>query len=244
MPQPEGFTEHLVRGRVVQIERKIWTAPSVVPRPGKAVIFLDAELYLERVEAAQVVEQLQRDGTILPIATAYVSHNSAADRHIDSTCQMDYATFIAKDVHQWVREWSPDVTEIVLAGLSLSGLAAAFAATRFTSAFAATICQSPSFWWEGGRFGKELGPAIEPRPRIWVCVGDHETDVNVSHPPSGLFQGMTQVQGCDAGVAALRQNGYSVSYRTYAGGHDPKCWREDLMLALPWACRNAARRRS
>ena len=148
---------------------------------------------------------------------------------------MDYAAFIAVDVQRWVRDWSPGVTKVVLAGLSLSGLAAAFAATRFPSAFAATICQSPSFWWEAGRFGEELRPAPDAGPRFWVCVGDRETDANVSHPPSGMLQGMTQIEGCDAGVGALRRNGYHVSYRTYAGGHDPNCWREDLMLALPWA---------
>ena len=66
MPLPEGLTEHVVCGRAAPIERKVWTARSVGERPGIAVLFLDAELYLERVGAAEVVEQLRRDGTLPP----------------------------------------------------------------------------------------------------------------------------------------------------------------------------------
>jgi hypothetical protein len=48
------------------------------------------------------------------------------------------------------------------------------------------------------------------------------------HPPSGLRQGLTQVAGCVFTAAALRAEGYGVSYREYDGGHDPDCRRDDL----------------
>ena len=37
----------------------------------------------------------------------------------------------------------------------------------------------------------------------------------VSHPPSGLRQGLTQVAGCAGAATALQARGYSVSYREY-----------------------------
>jgi enterochelin esterase family protein len=230
--------EHLVRSRTMPIERKVWTLSSANERPSIAIIFLDAELYLDRVGAATVVGQLEREGRVPPVTSAFVSQNGPAARHSNFTCQMDYAAFVAADVTSWMRARYTSIQGIVLAGLSLSGLAAAFIATRFPRNFSATICQSPSFWWEGGRFANELPPAATHGGKLWVCVGDRETEANVSHPPSGLIQRLSQVEGCDAGCAALRRNGYIVRYRTYAGGHDPGCWREDLALALPWACRD------
>jgi pimeloyl-ACP methyl ester carboxylesterase len=62
----------------------------------------------------------------------------------------------------WAREEHPGVTEIVLAGLSLSGLAAAYAATRHPAVFRAAVCQSPAFWWERGRFAEELHTRARP----------------------------------------------------------------------------------
>jgi enterochelin esterase-like enzyme len=66
-------------------------------------------------------------------------------------------------------------------------------------------------------------------------VGSQETEAGLSHPPSGLWQGLTQVAGCLGTAAALRANGYRVSYREFDGGHDPEYWCDDLSLALPWA---------
>lgn len=235
MSPPQGLTEHHVRGAAWPIGRKVWTAPSISDTPGVAILFLDAEVYLLPVEAARIVEQLQRDGSLPPSVCAFVSHHDAAARHVNFTCQPEYAAFIADDVRDWLLQRNPTVREIVLVGLSLSGLAAAFIATRYPFKFPTAICQSPSFWWDEGRFGKELIPAANPNQRFWICVGNLETDANVSHPPSGLLQKLTQIHGCDAGCLAMRHNEYDVSYRTFDGGHNPKCWRDDLLLALPWA---------
>jgi enterochelin esterase family protein len=127
------------------------------------------------------------------------------------------------------------VTEIVLAGLSLSGLAAADVATRYPAVFRAAVCQSPSFWWQRGRFAAQLPAATPTGPEFWISVGSRETETGMSHPPSGLRQELTQLAGCELAAAALRAKGYHVSYREHDGGHDPACWRADLSLALPWA---------
>jgi enterochelin esterase-like enzyme len=127
---------------------------------------------------------------------------------------------------------TPGVTEIAIVGLSLSGLAAAYTATRHPAVFRAAVCQSPSFWWERGRFAEELPRATQGGPEFWICVGSRETEAGLVHPPSGLRQGLTQVAGCVFTAAALRAEGYGVSYREYDGGHDPDCRRDDLSLAL------------
>jgi enterochelin esterase family protein len=170
----------------------------------------------------------------------FLSAGGAAARHEDFVCRPDYARFVARDLVDSVRDEHPGVTEIVIAGLSLSGLAAAYAATRHPAVFRAAVCQSPSFWWERGRFADELPPATPAGPEFWISVGSRETEAGLSHPPSGLRQELTQVAGCVSAAAALRAKGYGVSYREYDGGHDPGCWRDDLSLALPRALRRGS----
>ncbi|WP_254507095.1 alpha/beta hydrolase [Anatilimnocola floriformis] len=213
-----------------QFDRRVWLAETPADT---ALIFLDAELYLQRVHAIEVLQQLLSDQKIPPVSAAFVSNHSAASRHADYVCSDAYATFIAKDVVGWLKQQQPALREFLIIGLSLSGLAAAHIASRYQGTFRAAICQSPSFWWEQGRFAAEL-PVAKTSQQYWICVGSRETDSGVSHPPSGLRQDWTQIAGCDFVCAAMREKGYDLEYRTYDGGHDPVCWREDLQQALPW----------
>jgi enterochelin esterase family protein len=236
MPYP-GLTEWTLRCRSGLFGRSAWSLAPSTGRPTAAILFLDAELYLERVGAAAVVRGCLERRAIPPAVAVFLSGGGAADRHEDFVCRPEYARFVAGDLVGSVREEHPGVTEVVIAGLSLSGLAAAYAATRHPAVFRAAVCQSPSFWWERGRFAEELPAAAPAGPEFWISVGSRETEAGVSHPPSGLRQELTQVAGCVTAAAALRTKGYSVSYREYDGGHDTKCWRDDLSLALPWAWR-------
>jgi iron(III)-enterobactin esterase len=232
-----GLTESTLRCRSGALWRSAWWLAPPTGRPTAAILFLDAELYLERVGAAALVRRLQERRGIPPAVAVFLSHGGAAARHEDFVCRPEYARFIARDLVGSVREEHPGVTEVVIAGLSLSGLAAAYAATRHPAVFRAVVCQSPSFWWKRGRFAEELPAATPAGPEFWISVGSRETEAGVSHPPSGLRQELTQVAGCVSASAALRAKGYSVSYREYDGDHHPDCWRDDLSLALPWAWR-------
>jgi enterochelin esterase-like enzyme len=210
------------------VRADVWSLAPPAGRPTAAVLFLDAELYLERVKAAVVVRRLLERRAIPPAVAVFCSAGGAAARHEDFVCRPEYARFVARDLVGSVRDEHPGVTEIVIAGLSLSGLAAAYTATRHPAVFRAAVCQSPSFWWERGRFAEELPRATQGGPEFWICVGSRETEAGLVHPPSGLRQGLTQVAGCVFTAAALRAEGYGVSYREYDGGHDPDCRRDDL----------------
>jgi enterochelin esterase-like enzyme len=236
MPYP-GLTESTLRCRSGALWRRAWSLAPPTERPTAAILFLDAELYLERVGAAAVVRWLLERRAIPPAVAVFLSHGGAAARHEDFVCRPEYARFVAGDFVGSVRKEHPGVTEVVIAGLSLSGLAAAYAATRHPAVFRAVVCQSPSFWWERGRFAEDLPTPTPAGPEFWISVGAQEREAGVSHLPSGLRQELTQVAGCVSATAALRAKGYSVSYREYDGDHDPDCWRDDLSLALPWAWR-------
>jgi enterochelin esterase family protein len=216
--------------------RRIWSAGVRTGVPAALLLFLDAELYLERVSAAQVVRQLEDEGRIPHVVSAFVSSHDRTARHADYVCDLGYSRFLSEEVVPFVGARHPEVNpeRVVLIGLSLSGLAAAHAALT-TGRFAAAICQSPSFWWDNERLASSLPDAGSTSAAFWVSVGDRETESEVSHPPSGLFQGPSQRDSCERGAAALRAAGYRVSHRVFQGGHDPACWRDDLALALPWA---------
>jgi enterochelin esterase family protein len=230
--------QNSVEERFVPSERKppgrrIWSISPSVERPSALLVFLDGELYLERVSALEVVRDLVGQRRIPPVASVFVSHDGPAARHSDFICDGGYARFLGEDLLPFVGG-SVASDRVVLLGLSLSGLAAAHAALT-TGRFRAAICRSPSLWWNEERLAASLPEAKGDAAALWISVGDLETECGVSHPPSGMRQETSQRDSCGRGVDAFRAAGYAVSYRVFHGGHDPECWREDLALALPWA---------
>jgi enterochelin esterase-like enzyme len=228
--------EHFLQASKLFGGRKLWLLPPPV-EASSLVIFLDAEVYMLGVNAPTVVRGVQGAGLLTSMAAAFVSHRSAADRHVDYTCNADYAAFIAQEVLPSIVDRFPTASHdgVVIAGLSLSGLAAAFISLRFPALFRAAVCQSPSFWWENQRFADLIPAAHPPAPKFWVSVGDQETEKDIAHPPSGLLQRSTQIEGCQHVCDALRSRNYPVEEHRCAGGHDPKCWQTELGNALGWA---------
>jgi iron(III)-enterobactin esterase len=229
--------EELVTGAAVA--RRVWLLRLASGNASQAAIFLDGELYIERVGAPAVLGTLRRAGRIAPTLAVFVSHVDAAARHADFTCNPDYAAFVAQDVVSWLLNQHPEVDprRIVIAGLSLSGLAAAYASLLLPGVFCGAVCQSPSFWWEEERFRSSLPPATTSHSPYWISVGNQEVEVGVSHAPSGMLQTASQIDACQRTCEAMKLQGFNVEYRVFDGGHDCDCWRDDLMLALPWVLR-------
>lgn len=235
----DALEESFVTSRSKRPGRRVWTLFPDSDRLSWAVIFLDAELYIERVKAVSVLRQIQAVRHIPPLLAVFVSSESVDARHADYTCDPDYGTFLSQDVVPWLldRYNQVDCDRIMIAGLSLSGLAAAYATITYPNRFRAAICQSPSFWWDDERFGSLLPQGGGARPAFWVSVGSEETERCISHAPSGLFQMSSQIEACQRGCDALKNAKYSVNYRIFRGGHDPERWREDLGLALSWVAK-------
>jgi enterochelin esterase-like enzyme len=63
--------------------RQVWSLPPLSGKASWAAIFLDAELYLERVDVVPVLHQLQETGSIPPMQAVFVSSNDAVSRHSD-----------------------------------------------------------------------------------------------------------------------------------------------------------------
>jgi enterochelin esterase family protein len=202
-------------------------------------VLLDGELYRDDVQALAILTTLMQCGTIPPMTVVLVSNGGAAARHADYVGDPEFARFVAEDVVSRARARVPSLTadRHVICGLSLSGLAAAHIALRYPRRFPAALCQSGSFWWEPDAFARLAQERPPVGTRFWLSVGDDETDAGVRHPPTGLYQGMSQIDGVDRARAVLEENGGDVHCHRYRGGHAFEHWRAELSDALPWLLR-------
>lgn len=209
--------------------RKVWRRLLEADPPGPVGIFLDAEIYLEHMNTVQLLEELEDSGRLPATSWIFVSSPDAEARHRDFTCCDAYARFIAESVRP---SWSNG--NVLICGLSLSGLASAHIALSYPQHFAGALCQSGSFWWDNERFAAMAEAHCRQCGRFWLSVGDKETDSGIAHPPTGLRQEVSQLDAVGRAAAALQDAGCKVMHRVHEGAHDSLMWREELPAALDW----------
>lgn len=216
--------------------RNVWTLSDDSNRPQKLCIFLDAELYIDRINAPEIIRRLRQDEAISPVTCIFVSHLNSEQRHYDYVCNSDYATFIAEDVFDWVVENIGDVNEEgnVICGLSLSGLASTHIALNYPNRFSFALSQSPSYWWNNEWLKDQLSILNHASGKYWISVGDQETESDVSHPPTNMAQATSQVDAAARFVNALKAQTNDVHFNLFDGGHDIEAWKAELSSALRW----------
>jgi enterochelin esterase-like enzyme len=227
--------EFTLRSPDRRYERAAWFRPG--PRaPHRLCVLLDGEFYLERAEALPLLEALTAAGRIAAMSWLFVASGGAEARHADFTYSPPFARFIAEDAVGWARAQVGSIAAEghLVCGLSLSGLAAAHLTLLHRDRFSAALCQSGSFWHRP----EQLAGLVEERPpegaRFWLSVGDQETEVDVRHPPTGLLQPISQIDGVKRACEVLRRSGAAVHFHRYAGGHDFDPWRAEFGDALEW----------
>lgn len=89
--------QHAIAGSSGEYIRTAWVVPGPSDSPHRLGLFLDAELYLEKVDVLPVLSGLQASGAIPAMTWLFVSHASAADRQTDYLCDKRFARFIAED---------------------------------------------------------------------------------------------------------------------------------------------------
>ena len=195
-------------------------------------VFLDGEFYLEKMNAEATLRDGFRRGAIPPMTCLFVSHVGGAERHRDFVCNPRYTRFVAEDTVAWARHQHAHVVEQanLICGVSLSGLAAAYAAIQHPSIFSAALCQSGSFWWLADNQVEMQTTGAS----FWLSVGNEETDTDVTPPPSGMHQRISQIEGVEIAARKLESLGGRVSHRVFQVGHAFEPWSEELLPALEW----------
>jgi len=228
--------EHIIESSSGDYSRKVWLLHPDQGVPEKIGIFLDGEYYVNHMDAPSTVIQLQRSGAVPSLLCAFVSHVDGEARHRDLTCNPRYSGFIASDVVGWLRAHNAAIPEDghLIAGTSLGGLASAFLALTHPGVFSCCLSQSGSFWWKNEWLKNNLSQMPRAKSKFWLSVGNKEIESGVAHPPTGLRQDVTQVSACERLAAALVEQGHSVHYDVYEGGHEIKPWKDELPKALSW----------
>jgi enterochelin esterase family protein len=237
----EGMNEVISRFRSVHLqnERLIWVRP---PRDrssaGHVSIFLDGELYRDRVGANSVIDSLQ--GDIADSWFVFVSTESVEARWLECACYQPFARFVAMELLPWLSTQHQElrlVQERTLIGVSYTGLAAAFVAKECPGIFQRVISQSGSFWWNDCWLSEQYRLSARVPTDFYLDVGTKELAENVRHHED-VLQVVSQIEGVHRFRDVLRLKGHSVRYVEFDGGHDVTAWRQTLPEALRWALPN------
>lgn len=227
-----ALEQHTITSACGEYVRDVWLATGPTEQSHRLCVILDAELYLENLDCIPIMDSLMRNGDIPIMTCLFVSNLSMEARHKDYVCNSGYGKFIAEDAVQWAIARNGNVTsgDNLICGLSLSGLAAAHISLNYSSVFSYSLCQSGSFWWIEGT------DTSWPRTNVkmWLSVGDQETETDVSHPPTGLFQQVSQIEGVEEAARRFESAGATVRYSLYSGDHGRASWRAELAPALKW----------
>ena len=234
---------HILKSIRLGNERAVWVRQPE-RRATNLTVFLDAELYRDRVGATSIIDALDSQGDIDSSLFVFVSMESPASRWVECPCYSPFAQFIEEELFSWLEEAYPNAREAqerVIAGLSYTGLAAAYVSMMNPSRFTKVIAQSGSFWsndfWIIEYFEKLR---TKPKAEFYLDVGLQETQENVLHKED-VFQAVSQIEGVKRFRDALLRHGYDPRYVEFEGGHDFAAWSLTLPGALRWALPSARR---
>ncbi|QMV21210.1 enterochelin esterase [Streptomyces sp. SCUT-3] len=239
---PAGtVTEHLVRSEHLGNERRVWlyTPPGLSRReaqdtaPLPLLVLLDGEMWEPALRVSALLDNLVADGRIPPVAAVLPESVDNGLRWRELACDERFAAFLTDELLPWAGESVPitdDPARTVVAGQSLGGLTAAFAALRAPHRFGNVLSQSGSFWWPTGTPDDTDGTGAE-----WLTARVREGeagDLPVRFDLSAGLQEWVLLPAHRRLRAALEARGCEVSYEEFNGGHDYLCWRARLTEGL------------
>ncbi|GGM15640.1 hypothetical protein GCM10010129_69830 [Streptomyces fumigatiscleroticus] len=222
-------TEHRVPGPQGAGDRRVWLyePPGAPPEPDglPVLVLLDGEHWQPRLGLSRLLDNLIADGRIPPLAAVLPEAVDEATRWSELSCRPAYVAHLADELLPWAATRLPltgDPARTVIAGQSLGGLTAAYAAVSAPHRFGNALVQSGSFWWPAGPDAEWLTRALAAAPRLPVrfrlSFGEQEW---VALPAARRLRD------------TLAELGYhDSSYREFNGGHDYLCWRTELADGL------------
>ncbi|OYW24698.1 MAG: hypothetical protein B7Z55_01430, partial [Planctomycetales bacterium 12-60-4] len=236
--------------RLLGNSRSLWHLPtgddSLVPRVRPCVLMLDAEYYLERMDATKILTDATRDARLPAADFVFISHIEHAIRRPESTCSTPFARCLTEEIPDFLatQQIISSTAPLILGGLSLTGLAAAHAGLISRQVVSGILAQSGSFWWADEWLTSQVAPVANSphahsKIQISISCGREETATSVDHG-AGLFQKVSQIDACRRFHAALTGSGYASRFIEHDGGHTIPAWSGVLVDALQPLLRSAS----
>ncbi|WP_327107336.1 alpha/beta hydrolase-fold protein [Nonomuraea glycinis] len=200
---------------------------------GPVVLLLDGDDWLYLHPAMTAFDSAVAQGDLPPVTLVFLP---AQDREAEFGCRAELWEAIRDELLPLVAGSGvpADPDRLVVAGQSLGGLSAMYAALELPGLVSGIACQSGSFWWTpdaahradpmGGPVGGVIAARLHERPdlsglRVAFDVGEHETRML---PHCALVETLTERAGATVRVSRS------------AADHDRASWRHALLRDVAW----------
>ncbi|MEV0307754.1 alpha/beta hydrolase-fold protein [Nonomuraea fuscirosea] len=205
---------------------------------GPIVLLLDGDDWLHLHPAMTAFDSAVSRGDLPPVTLLFLP---VLDRDAEFGCRPELWEAVRDELLPLVAESGvpADAGRLVVAGQSLGGLSAVYAALEFPELVSRVACQSGSFWWTpaasgladplGGPVGGVVAERLRRRPdlsglRVAFDLGEHE--------PRMLPHGeLVETLAAEAGA--------TVRVSRSPAGHDRASWRHALLRDVAWALRDS-----
>ncbi|WP_420169551.1 alpha/beta hydrolase-fold protein [Streptomyces violaceoruber] len=201
---------------------------------GPLVLLLDGDDWLYLHPAVTAFDAAVAAGELPPVTLVFLP---AKDREAEFGCRPELWEAVRDELLPLVADAgvAADPERLVVAGQSLGGLSALYAALEFPDLVSKIACQSGSFWWSPGAGGLPdplagpVGGVLAERLRAGAglsglrCafdVGEHET---------------AMLPHCEVVEALTERAGATVRVSRSASDHDRAGWRHALLRDVAWA---------
>lgn len=201
---------------------------------GPVVLLLDGDDWLYLHPAMTAFDSAVAAGEMPPVTLVFLP---TTDRETEFGCRPELWEAVRDELLPLVAESgvTVDGDRPVVAGQSLGGLSAVYAALEFPDLVSRVACQSASLWWTpdavrspaplGGPVGGAVAARLRERPdlsglRIAFDVGEHETRM---------------LPHCELVESLAERAGATVRVSRSASGHDRAGWRQALLRDVAWA---------
>jgi len=223
-------------------DRKVWVfmTPGDLHSPN-LILMLDSDIYMRAVPSTAILSKLYSAGKIRPTVAVFIGGGDGKTWLSDHYFNETYVCFLADEVVPWAERelhFKADRRHTVIAGESIEGLTASFAALIRPDIFGNVISQSGSFWinnhendngepeWLARQFAKS-----KPLD-VFFCldVGQMEFTRNDGDRIFTPFiPGETNLLASNRHLRdVLTAKGYKLFYSEVYGGHEPLRWTRTL----------------
>ena len=231
---PHGeIRRHKLPSKALSGERQVEVYLTPNFQSGQAItpvlILFDGEESKILVKVPNILDNLFFEGHLPPLLAVFLIQPHER-READLVCSRATNRFLVNELLPWL--WGEykirtAAERTIVAGASLGGLAASYAALDQPEAFGRVLSQSGSFGW-GKRDAEAQSLIAEFRSRPRVNARFY-LDVGMMETKGGA---VSQLKSNRRFRDVLRKKGYEVTYREFNGAHDFPCWRANFAGAL------------
>lgn len=215
-------------------ERRVWIYTPYgyesIKEDNNLIVFTDGWDYVNLVEVPKVLDNLIGDNHIPSTCAVFIENSQKRSEELIGG--NEFLEFVIEEVMSWTREnyrvtRSPQRT--IIAGLSLGGQFAAYAALEYSNIFGKVLSQSGAFAWYLDENG-ELQADAEGNSNLSKKYQDTEKLMIDFYFNMGSLEGFHKehIKANDKMISTLSSKGYDVTSEIFVGAHLYYDWQDNL----------------